>query len=273
MKKLIGIAIGIAFKIGLHRDGTNLRLPPFQIEMRRRLWWQIYILDTSIAEECGESPRILKSWFDTKLPLNVNDASLDPDMRELPESTSEKTEMLFILMRIKAAKCARRTVFPDQFCSENNDPILSTSQKCAAIDLFMDEMEEQLSGYDHNLALVYFTTSYNRLIQAKLKLAVSKPRVRQEQGFLVTVGFRKICTEILHQAAILRRYEKGRQWLWTFQTSHEWEALTYLLINLSLAPQGEGLDSAWKALDEIYNHWRIDGISRGHHWIMLMIFA
>jgi hypothetical protein len=266
MRKLIGIAIGIAFKIGLHRDGTELGLSPFQIEMRRRLWWQIYIIDIYTAEEYGTNPRILESWFDTKLPLNVNDASLDPDMRESPQTTYEKTEMLFVLMKIESSKFARRTIFSDQFCLENNNPVLSASQKCTAIDLFKEQSENQLSIHDQNLALVYFTTSYNRLALAKLKLTVSKPQLRQDQSVLMHVGFRKICTEILHQAATLRKYKKGRQWLWTFQTSLEWEALTYLLINLSLAPKGEGLDSAWIAADDIYNCWRTDDSSRGHHW-------
>ena len=234
--------------------------------MRRRLWWQIYVADTYTAEELGTSPRILQSWFDTKLPLNVNDASLDPDMRKSPESTSERTEMLFVLMKIKTSKIARQIIFSDQFCSENDDPILSALEKCTAIDLFREKMEAQLSDFDQNIALVHFTTSYNRLTLAKLKLVVSKPRIRQDQSFLMHVNFRRICTEILYQAGTLRRYRKGRQWLWTFQTSLEWEALTYLLINLSLAPKGEGLESAWKAVDEIYNCWRTDDYSHGHHW-------
>jgi hypothetical protein len=266
LKKLIGTAIGIAFKIGLHRDGSDMGLPPFQIEMRRRLWWQIYILDTSFAEEHGTDPRILESWFDTRPSLNVNDASLDPDMQESPHSTSEKTEMLFVSTKIKASQFARQTIFSDQFCSENNDPILSPSEKCTAVDRFRANIEHELSDCDQKIALVYFTTSYNCLTLLKLKLNISKPRVRQDRAFLMHEDFRKICTEILQQAGILRRHEKGRQWLWTFQTSLEWEALTYLLINLSLVPKGEGLGSAWKAVDEIYNCWRADKHFHGHHW-------
>lgn len=58
--------------------------------MRRRLWWQIYILDINIAEDCGTNPRILESWFDTRLPSNVTDAGLDPDMKDPPRNCSGK---------------------------------------------------------------------------------------------------------------------------------------------------------------------------------------
>ena len=43
--------------------------------------------------------------------------------------------------------------------------------------------------------------------------------------------------------------------------------MAYLFINLSLAPKGDGLDSAWEAADETYEYWKTDSnINRFHHW-------
>lgn len=231
--------------------------------MRRRLWWQIYTLDINIAEDCGTNPRILESWFDTRLPSNVSDASLDPDMKDPPRNCTGKTEMVLNLTRSEISNFARRTIFPDQFCEENCYPVLSASQKFTAIELFKEKVEQQyLSHLDQSIALDCFTTVSSNLILAKLKLAVIKPRARQDQSMLTHVNFRKVCTEILQKATALRHYEKGRQWLWTFQNHIEWDAWICLLINLSLAPQGEALDSAWQAVNETYDYLKMDGDAR-----------
>ncbi|KAJ5154578.1 uncharacterized protein N7500_010017 [Penicillium coprophilum] len=268
IRMFLGNAIGIALKMGLHRDAFASRLPPFEVEMRRRLWWQIYILDISTAEESGTTPRILESWFDTKLPSNVNDASLDPDMKEPPRNCSGKTEMMLSLTRSEISTFARKIIFSDQFCEENCYPVLSTPEKSTAIDLTKEKVEQQyLLHLDPSIALDYFTIISSNLILAKLKLAVIKPRARQDQSILTHVSFRKVCTEILQRIAVLKRYKKGKQWLWSLPDHNEWDALTCLLINLSLDPKGDVLDSAWHAVNETYDYLRTDEyVRRDYRW-------
>lgn len=50
---LAGMTIRIAQRMGLHKDGQGSQLSPFQVEMRRRLWWQIIVLDRTTAEISG----------------------------------------------------------------------------------------------------------------------------------------------------------------------------------------------------------------------------
>ncbi|KAI1454145.1 hypothetical protein F4805DRAFT_334346 [Annulohypoxylon moriforme] len=45
VSNFLGLIIRIAQSMGLHRDGQNFGLTPFQVEMRRRVWWQICVLD------------------------------------------------------------------------------------------------------------------------------------------------------------------------------------------------------------------------------------
>lgn len=243
-------------------------MTPFQVEMRRRLWWQIYILDIQIAEDRGIDPHMLDSWFNTRLPSNVNDVSLDFEMQEPPPTTQGRTEMLFTLLRLEVSNFSRRVVFSDQFCLDNSYPILSASQKCKAIDLFKERVEMQyLSHCDKGIPLDFITAASSRLILVKLKLTVSKPRERQDQAVLIQKNFRMICVEVLQLARTFRSYEKGRQWLWIFQRYIEWDVLAYLFINLSLSPKGGGIDLAWEAADETYEYWKTDGnINRIHHW-------
>ena len=50
---LNGLAIRLAQSMGLYRDGVHLRLAPFDTEMRLRLWWYLYVLDSRAPEDQG----------------------------------------------------------------------------------------------------------------------------------------------------------------------------------------------------------------------------
>lgn len=64
---LTGLAVRIAQTLGIHRDGSHFGLRPFDIEMRRRLWWQVCILDARSSEDHGCDPTIVEAQFDTKM--------------------------------------------------------------------------------------------------------------------------------------------------------------------------------------------------------------
>jgi hypothetical protein len=101
---LTGIAVRIAQRMGCNFDGTGYGLPPFETEMRRRLWWQIIFLDYRVGELAGCPPSMVQHLRTTKLPLNVNDSDLFPDMREPPIEHTGITEMLHVLPRCEIIK-------------------------------------------------------------------------------------------------------------------------------------------------------------------------
>lgn len=100
---LVGIAVRIAQRMGLNIDGTTYGLPPFQVEMRRRVWWQIMLLDIRVSELSGAGHSVLGHSWETKLPLNVNDSDLFPDMRDPPLEHPGATEMIFVLQRCEVS--------------------------------------------------------------------------------------------------------------------------------------------------------------------------
>ncbi|KAF2702885.1 hypothetical protein K504DRAFT_188077 [Pleomassaria siparia CBS 279.74] len=62
--------------LGVHRDGSNFGLRPIEIEVRRRLWAQLCILDVRFAEKLCREPTIDMNFYDTALPLSICDAEL-----------------------------------------------------------------------------------------------------------------------------------------------------------------------------------------------------
>lgn len=94
---LTGLAIRTGEKLGIHRDGTLLGLAPFVTEERRRLWWQLQWLDLVLAVRLAASPMTMMADWDVKLPLNIEDDDLTPNMEAFPEERRGLTSMSFNL--------------------------------------------------------------------------------------------------------------------------------------------------------------------------------
>lgn len=101
---LNGVVIRIAQKMGLHRDGEMLGLSPFDTEMRRRLWWQIIMLDAKYAMMTGLNHSSLPRNWDTKEPRNINDVEMFPQAREPFQDRDGPTEMIFVMITNKLAR-------------------------------------------------------------------------------------------------------------------------------------------------------------------------
>ncbi|VUC37328.1 unnamed protein product [Clonostachys rosea] len=95
---LLGALVRIAMSMGYHRDGTHLSLPPFETEMRRRIWWQIVFYDIKLGIDSGLTNNSVPEHFDTKRPLNLNDADLFPDATDKLVHKEGPTEMAFVII-------------------------------------------------------------------------------------------------------------------------------------------------------------------------------
>ncbi|KAI1636473.1 fungal-specific transcription factor domain-containing protein [Biscogniauxia mediterranea] len=82
---LLSLPVRLAQALDLHRDGDGGgegRLTPFEAEQRRRLWWQLIVLDIRAAEDRGTRAIIARDSYDTRLPHNVDDADFGPETAE-----------------------------------------------------------------------------------------------------------------------------------------------------------------------------------------------
>lgn len=105
VSSLTALALHVARSMGLHRDGAAFNLSPFETEMRRRIWHQVCLLDHRSTEYHGcESAVVGGTTFDTRWPLNVNDAELSPDMIALPPENDSFTDMTLVHVRCHALR-------------------------------------------------------------------------------------------------------------------------------------------------------------------------
>lgn len=68
----LGLAVRIALSLGLHREFPNWNISLLQREVRRRIWWGLFIFDSGASVTFGR-PILLPdaSLIDVKMVLNI----------------------------------------------------------------------------------------------------------------------------------------------------------------------------------------------------------
>ena len=107
---LTGTASRIAQRMGVHRDGADYGFPPFETEMRRRLWWTMRHLDFSAGELCGSDLTPTITIGDALPPLSINDADISPSSVSLPPERPGATEMMYPCIYNVVAKHFRENI-------------------------------------------------------------------------------------------------------------------------------------------------------------------
>lgn len=72
-------------------------------------------MDAFIAQDKKTDPCVLERSFTTRIPFNVSDSQLDPDMSKLPADRLENSEMTFTLCRFTTTFYLRQLMFSAEF--------------------------------------------------------------------------------------------------------------------------------------------------------------
>lgn len=255
-----GLAIHMAQSLGIHRDGTNFGLNPFDTEMRRRLWWHLSILDNRSAEDHGADPTFDEQFYDTKLPMNFNDDDIYPGMKEYPAERSGPTEMTFCLIRFELSVFSRRLNFtaPGKVAGQASE--MSIAEKEKLIDDCHRSLEEKyLRHCDMNTPILWVAATVARLILAKMWLSVhhprsfaddkerfTMPRETRDRVFITSV-------EVIEFSHLLEKNENTAKWAWFFRTYMQWQSVAFALSEVCNRPPGPEVERAWKAIESVYN--------------------
>ncbi|KAJ5116212.1 hypothetical protein N7456_000560 [Penicillium angulare] len=88
----LGTAVRMAMSLGLHKEFPGWKISLLQREIRRRLWWGVFIFDSGAAKTFGR-PILLpdEAVMDAKHVLNIDDDALTPSTTTLPTESSGPT--------------------------------------------------------------------------------------------------------------------------------------------------------------------------------------
>lgn len=258
-----GTAIRLGQRIGLHRDGSSLGLSPFETEMRRRLWWQIVVLDTRVAELSGAGTSILTALFDTHLPSNVNDSNLKPEMGEISPDHPGTSDMTFCLARyeiISFLKHSNTTSFFLEGAWAKPDTVLATlAEKDHAIDELEQRLEEKyLRHCDPQITLHFLTKMFSRTAVYRMRLIAHHPRHYPDKGASMPTEEKdllcRLSLNMIENDNITQRNKPADKFSWFINTNLQFPALIYLISELRHRTGGELADRGWQAISESFQY-------------------
>jgi hypothetical protein len=222
---LNGVIVRIAQKMGLHRDGESLGLSPFETEMRRRIWWQIILLDAVYALMSGLGQSLLPRHWDTKEPRNINDADLFPTMTKV-ESREGPTDMIFCLVSYEMSKLILEHPGLELVILQNEtgSPNLPNSGELDAARRRIDALDEALAEIlrkygDLSMGPVHELAAQQRpLIIHKLRTLICPPREQPEWGTEIFTGkdnlFKVAISEGEHSLLAYGQTQRRGYFLW-----------------------------------------------------------
>lgn len=250
-----GLVIRSAQSIGLHRDGTNFNLSPFECEIRRRLWWYIGNNDSRIFEDHGFTIHSFDGTIDVALPLNVNDNELQPDMTHLPVVQPKWSEMAFGLMVIQSNNTLRRLY--ERALRPNTKPPTEQRRREAFDNLKAEFEITYLQHCDQNIPIQRAVYFIGQLLPRKLDFVsrqhwlkhYSAPTASSMPGS--NDGRHGTEEDLIHACEILQIAEHFRTddmlqgFEWSLRSYPQCHILMFVYRYLCVKPTGLLADKAW----------------------------
>lgn len=253
---LIGLAVRIGHALGLHRDVTNLSLKPFDKEMRRRLWWQLCVLDAQASNDRASDPVILVGTFDTPFPLNIDDEDLKfGQVNELQERQGI-TSMTHCLVTFELSKTLREVMYVPPSISKRSSEELDHDgdQKIALIHRTQKHIEQTyLQADDPSGRFLLVARKTVDLCVGLMWLVACRPLRRLPSSnrtskaermhiFDMSIKVLELSIE-LDDVPIMK---------WLSATYVQWHALAVALTELCVLPDSAHTRRAWSAVDTLF---------------------
>jgi hypothetical protein len=248
---MFGLLFRMAQYLGLHRDGEDTPYRTiFEVEMCRRVWWAMCLLDQKVSEDQGTHMAYASLDFDTKFPLNINDADINPQTTVTPPERYGVTDMSFA--RISAAL----TDIHRQLLSSSSNSSLDS--KVLSIEEIFNNFQSQYLQHttDTDGGLTYWVSvCMARLVIAKLTLLSFAPGGRSQAPKSQAAPTMED-TKTFHAAIHVAEYnhamnaeETCRHWRWVYQTCTHWHSSVYLALEIPRREWNPTVERAWVALN------------------------
>ncbi|KAL7629101.1 hypothetical protein AAE478_000619 [Parahypoxylon ruwenzoriense] len=255
---LTGIGVRLAQRMGLHRDGAQFNLSPFEVEERRRIWWTLAGFDRRIGELCGSVITAISNGGNCKLPLNINDADLHLHAKDPPPSHTGATEMMFSLARLEFAKAPGNDKMRTRTSESNPQGIASVADHrlSSYLERFSAHLEDTYLRYcDPKIPLHYMTLLMTRENICKMKITAGFFRVALTAPAPLPAPDRDDlfieAIKMIEYDSMMQARESLKGFLWYTQMHFPFPAYICLLTELRHRTTGDLCERAW---DTIFEH-------------------
>ncbi|KAL8795401.1 MAG: hypothetical protein Q9195_002142 [Heterodermia aff. obscurata] len=252
---LIGLAKRIACALGLHRDGDGLAFSAFEAEMRRRLWWQIRVLDTRASLDRGSDCGVLEADGDTKMPRNLNDQDFSYDSQHPLYDRQGPSEMTLSLLFMNALSTIRQIY---SRTSSSIDGALTYPQKQQMVKQFAERVQSMCTaGADHLDPRAKMLRLIGHYWMCQLFLALYYPTqhgILSEQVQSRMQGL-QVAIAVLGITESLEKDPCSRNFAWLLSTYAPWHAAAVVCAELCHQPHGVLADQSWEMVQSRVEEW------------------
>ncbi|KAH6888415.1 fungal-specific transcription factor domain-containing protein [Thelonectria olida] len=149
----LGVAIRLAQALGMHMDYIDAKPKPWgyplpqpqRSEIRRRVWYSLFVLDRLVALQLGRPPAISDGGFSVSLPSNLDDGEHDWEAEEaLPNLVDEPSAGTYFLRVIELSKIIGRVL---QELNEAQKPIEVRLSRVKQFDNELSAWKSRLPRY------------------------------------------------------------------------------------------------------------------------------
>ena len=220
------------------------------------------MLDGCSAEFSFSGTSVPAYFWDTKLPLNVNDSDLNLNMRELPVENPGLTEMLFCLLRYEIDKFLRECSPQNTFDGSSqmlSNPAISIADKDNAIDALERLLEQKfLRHCDPSIPLHFLSLMVAKFSICMMRLQSHHPRQNSDGGMRISQEEKTLLfsnsVKAMEYENLIHSNSGTQRFLWNVAVHFQYNALIYTLSELRYRMVGVEIDRAWQQIEEFYEH-------------------
>lgn len=264
-----GLVDRVARAMGLHCDGKEMGLPPFEVEIRRRIWYQIKGHDFRASELAGFTKmRALTDDQDTTCepPVNCDDADLYPGMKEAPVVSDYMTDSVINSMKIEFTTFAKKSALKFKVRDkdkegnaknvENSLVAGDESSKDAFVKEIQDIIEAKYLRYcDPSQPLQLYASLVGRSALNTLRFLTHHPRswsdaTSQSEREMVW----KVSITILEQFDMIQSNRHLQRYSWYSNYFMQWHVFIHVLDTLRAEPLRPDADKTWRLVEATWEN-------------------
>lgn len=242
--------------MGLHRDTAGCGLPRLEVELRRRLWWQLVNLVDHPDNTGLDCYMALTVGANTRFPLNIDDSELE---RNRGEERSGFTEASFCLMQYEITRAFNQIRYERTHAFDDQGE--ATLDRAERRLLSSRELMESkyLRGCADGSPLGKFAADTISMVLAKRRLLMHiSPDLNSQNGtpspatkdHLFLYGI-----HILELSRTLQTAQTFQKWRWLSTTYFQWAIANFIAKELAVRQRSAATRRAWKVIDGILDAW------------------
>lgn len=264
---MLGMAIRIACRIGMHDEASLAKCSPFEAEMRRRLWWNLVLFDARIgemSEKGGASEPTLNPVWDCKPPLNISDTDLRPGTKAPLVASYRCTDAVFTVVRSRLSDYLRHADFFLDFTNPAIKPVARrkgasgdpNGDGLTALEAEIEEKYLQFCNPEHPVQLLTIGTTRTFFARCRLLRHLSGYPAPSSSSSSLPVPESRLDAATEHAIRMLAgdtlvaasRATAGYKW---FMASYfPLPAYIQATQDISSRPLGPLVERAWRAMSE-----------------------